>query len=187
MGKISLLFFTLFVVGAMNVRTQSKVITAPPRIVVVDSSMFADRNNGIRRLVDAENSMGFVDCLAHFRYVRLIDQVDVKKKEIAELECKGLNTDEKVKELLSLLEQSWKAEDENKNCLKLIRKQRVEPILLDIQEIAKEYASLKNYHIVIGTKSETGFPFYLVGQFDDVTSEFINYFNRSDRGKIKIN
>lgn len=185
MRIVPVLLATLIVTGALQVHSQKKVITATPRVVVVDSSVFSDSNTGIRRLVEVKQSMGFVDCSAGFRYARMTSQINEKMKEIADLECKGASTDEIKRELSLLNQESWKADEENKNCLRVARKERLEPILQKIQEKLKEYGKLRNYQIIVGSKSEDGFPLYLLGQFDDVTYEFIDYFNSFDPGKIR--
>jgi hypothetical protein len=161
----------LLVANESSVQAQIK-----PTIALIDSSAF-HKPGGIKKLIDAIKEMGYVDCNVKIKRSRIESKIETVKKEISDLDCKKLDTSSKFEELAGLIRELQTFEAENSACMQAILKEKTEPVFAEIRRKAVEFAKVHQVKLVIGSKSDYGVPLFASFHIEDLTSEFIAYFN----------
>jgi Skp family chaperone for outer membrane proteins len=168
MKLISLLILILVLTAASYAQS-----TTANKVAVIDTEAFSKREQGIKKLIRAENSYS-IESFGEENY--LTEKIDTLKKEIYCLQNQNKSIADKNDELQKLkaelknIREGKKAEYERKYSLV------VSPVVEKIREKLKDFAKLKGYVIVID-KSEDSI--LVEGEVDDITSDFIRFCNES--------
>ena len=171
MKTINLLVITLVLTVSAFAQANQKVILR--KVAVINIESFYDEKTGIKRLAIAEREMGMTDCIAMFRYVSLTKEIEESERKIVDLRCQKATVDGKLIQLQKLKDESKKASNEVDACKKIVREQRVDPIIEKIREKLIEFAKQKGYETIVDKLGSI----LVETEADDITSEFIQFCN----------
>lgn len=142
------------------------------KVAVINTMTFYDKEKGIKKLVQAENLLGFIE---YFEIHSLTKRIEKLENEIHLLQSQGKSVEEKNAELKGLKEElklAWKqkkAEIERKTDI------LVKPVIDEIAVKLEEFAKLKGYTVVLDlAKSKS---ILVVTHGIDITVEFIQFCN----------
>ena len=159
--------------------TQTNQTVSSNKIAIIDTSVFNDREGGIKILIQAEQSYN----IEYYEKHSLMEKIDKLEKDINYLIRENQSINEKYIELqklqaeFKLVKESKKADHNKKYSI------FVSPVIEKISKKIKEFSKLKGYAIVID-KFESSILFE--SGTDDITSEFIKFCNDSfDKEKLQ--
>lgn len=165
-----------FLLMANESSGQADVEPGQSPIAFIDSSAF-HAPGGIRKLIDAIKEMDYVDCTVKIKQSRIEAKIETVKKDISDLEGKKLDTAPKLEELVGLSRELQTAEVENSACMNAVLKEKTDPVFAEIRKKAGEFGKIRRVRIVVGSKSDYGLPLFATFKIENLTTEFIAYFN----------
>ncbi len=142
------------------------------KIAVIDTNILSDKEKGIKRLTQAENSYH----VENFTAYSLSKRIDALEKEINLLLDQNKPINEKYVELQKLKKELENAQEEKKAEYKRKYSIIVEPVVEKIRKKLQEFSELNKYAVVID-KSQASI--IVQGEVEDITEEFIKFCNDS--------
>jgi len=181
---LSLIFISAFAVFAVA-QTEKTESVASNKIAVINSTLFEDKEKGIKELVDA--------------YAKLEEEFTIQKNELINLENKIRLLKEELKQKIKIAEDSVCLPNDfksnfDKQYAELVRldarykeaelfltniyKKRemdvINPIKTKITEVLKQFAKENGYDSIFDISNFTPLSY---PQVNDITKDFINYYN----------
>jgi Skp family chaperone for outer membrane proteins len=169
---VGLAFIFVFTVLAIA-QSENNQLTTFNKIAVIDTFVFHDKQKGIKRLIQAIN---FVR-VEGYKLYDLEEKIEKLKKEIFCLESQNKSVDEKKIELQKLEDEFKRTEAEKKALYEKQHSIIVTPVAEKISEKLKEFAKLKGYKVVVDKFSLLEPSITIVNEWQDITSEFIEFCN----------
>ena len=172
---IAAFFASLFVVSVGAQTTTPPVATtpaAPVKMAVIDTEMFADTKNGIKRLVAA--------------YTQIDTEVKPKRDEIVTMNNRlqalaqkanaGTITQAEADEADNLKRDIQRKQEDGQKLVENLTRQRTGPIFTSLSTALQNYAKMRGFDLVIDV-SKMQNSVLLLNQSIDITSAFIADFN----------
>lgn len=175
MRKFSFLILILILTSVTFAQTTSENSTI---VAVVDANVFNDREKGINRLVQAENSYN----IENYEARSLSKKISALEKEIDLLLNQKSPINEKYLELQKLKGELLIAEDATRVEYKRKYSIIVEPVIEKIRIKLQEFNKIYGYALIIDKTFDS---ILVEGKVDDITEKFIQFCNESFEKELK--
>ncbi len=166
-----LLFATTVI--AQNVKDAA----ATPKVAMIDTSLFSDKELGIRKLAESQRILFSMFIHDNQIALSLNNKIQKLEKEILRSQTQNKPVEDLKGEIEKLNIQVSQEKDEFDVRVKKKWDEMISPINQKISEKLKDFSKEKGYLIVFDKGFEP--PVIILGQADDITSDFIRYCNES--------
>lgn len=154
---------------------QAEQKLASNKVVIIDTTVFNNNTQGIKRLVVAERSFN----VEHFYKHSLTKQIKTLEKELFSLDKQSKSFCEKSLELQKLKDELIRASEETKAEYERKYSLIVIPVIEKVREKLKEFFRVKGYAIIIDKSDILNSQTLIEGETEDITLAFIKFCNDS--------